>query len=404
MTVPHIFSDEIGAIKRRYLDENFAAVSNTIFVPSSGGDDTLALQAAINSFSNGSAGKIVLDGTATYRISTMVALNNRSITLDGQGATILVTANMSYAFNVNANGCLFINFTLNKSVGVVASGFWVQNLRHLFFNIVSGNQIWVDFFYCQNMKESHFMFCRVDNDTSAQTGRIWHIDYSVNNSISNCFVGFCSEGIFISNLQEPTFFYHSEGLTVDDTYIVFAKKAVNCDWITLLQMSDCTLDFCETWGVFCTNGSDLIMEGVWIAGNVTNGFLGIGASATFPRANIKGVTINRGATVITGNGFSIAGPNSLVACNSVVNFNGGVVTDATSQVYGNTQVGGTRIASATAQTEVDGILRVNGTVDFNGAVSGSATAGGVAAVPATVAGFLTVSIGGTTRKMPYFAV
>ena len=48
-------------------------------------------------------------------------------------------------------------------------------------------------------------------------------------------------------------------------------------------------------------------------------------------------------------------------------------------------------------------LHVNGSVRLDAATTTSATAGGASALPALPAGYLTVNIGGTDYKLPYFA-
>ena len=44
-----------------------------------------------------------------------------------------------------------------------------------------------------------------------------------------------------------------------------------------------------------------------------------------------------------------------------------------------------------------------GVTTYNGPTASTATAGGVGSLPATVAGYMTVVIGGTSFKVPYYA-
>ncbi len=94
MPVPHLFSDEAGAIKRPYLDANFAAVSLGSYVtPQSFGaagngvaDDTVAIRKAVDS------SRFVMFPAGTYRVTGVINLTSGQV-LIGPGTVVQSSAN-----------------------------------------------------------------------------------------------------------------------------------------------------------------------------------------------------------------------------------------------------------------------------------------------------------------------
>lgn len=378
-------------------------------------DDTAAIQAAINSISANGNGTVDFPNGGTYKITSTITVGSRSILFNGNQSTILVGANMTYGINLSGTNCEFHNFSFNKSSGVtVTACIYVTGLQHVFKNITSRNQIWSTFFLGQDLKESHFSEIRVDNDVSGFTGKIFQFDYCVNNTMSDSMLGYCAQAFYGSSTAQPTYGYHNEGLLLTNVITVYAGKAVNFDNGTFIAIDNCLFDFTETQGVFVSNGHSVSVKNSWIASNNTNGFIGVGTLSGVYNAQIHGCTIVRGATAITGTyGVSLSGTNATVIGNAfIAGMNGGIVTDTTSQVIGNTITGGgTNIVATGDNSTIVGNLSVSGTITAGGnqgifplAVSGSATFGSNGALPAQVAGYATVNIGGTNYKVPYYNV
>jgi hypothetical protein len=310
------------------------ALAGTLLV-----DCSSAFQAAINSI--GTTGCIKLQAGANYRIDVQLSVGSRNIVFEGDNAIVTLCSNQTYLFDVSGTNCEFRNLSVNKKTGVVATAaFRVTGLQHVFNNITSRDQKWGRLFYCQDLKESHFSKIRCDLDVAGKTGDIFYFDYCVNNTWSQCFMGFCARAFYGTATANPSNGNTNQGFSLDNVITVYAGKAVTFDRGTAITVgSGCILDFCETWGVFCTNGDDLtVAPGVWIAGNVTNGFIGVGTGAAFTNAKVNGANITRGATAIAGSvAFSLAGPRAIVSSNHIAGgMDGGTVTDGTSRVFGNT--------------------------------------------------------------------
>lgn len=307
-----------------------------------GTDDTAAIQAAINWIPTNGTGTVKLARNANYSVTGALTFTSRNVVFDGQNSIITLTANIgaAYLFNVSGTNCEFRNFSYNKKTGVTAAGAWsVTGLQHVFKNLTSRNQVWARNFYCIDLKESHFSELRVDSDVTSKTGDIFYFDYCVNNTWSDCFLGFCARTFYGTATANPGNGNTNQGFSLTNIISVFAGKAATFDRVTALTIgSGCVFDFCETWGVFCTNGDDLtVAPGVWIAANVTNGFIGVGTGAAFTNAKVQGANITRGGTAITGSiAFSLSGPRAIVCGNHIAGgMDGGTVTDGTSRVYGN---------------------------------------------------------------------
>ena len=384
-------------------------------------DDAAAIQNAINSFANGSSCSLRLCPGKTYLIKKSISTNNRSIVIDGHNATLLVGASMTYGLQLVGTNCELRNLQVKRSDGAtVTAGIYITGLQHVVRNVTSRDQKWPVFILAQDMKESHIANLRVDNDVTNNTGIVIQFDYCVNNTVSNSMVGFCAQAFYGSGSGQPTSGYHSEGILFSSIITVYAGKAVNFDNGTFIAISNCCLDFCETQGVFMSNGTDLNVSNTWIASNLTGGFIGIGTLPAVEGVSVQNNTFVRGAAAITGTaGVSLPGPSALVIGNRFrQGMNGGVVTQATSQVGLNSVTGGgTNIIANNSVSTVVGSMSIEKNLAFPPggslkigdtegiypiALSGSATAGSNGPVPTAVAGYAGVVIEGELCMLPYF--
>ena len=381
-------------------------------------DDTAAIQAAIDSIPNAGTGAIWFP-KGTYNVSNTIDTNNRSIVFMGGNSTIHCTTSISYVFQVTDVGCRFQDLFFTKANGITASAFLVTGIRHVFDNIQSGDAKWTYFFHLQDVKESKFSNLNVYLDSATQTGQIFRLDYSVNNTLSDSFLGYCEHGVYATSTPQPTSGYKSEGWLMTNVIIVYAQKAMTLDTATLFAIENCCFDFCETWGIFQSNGNNLKVINTWVASNTTNGFIGIGALAPVFGVSVIGNVFVRGAAAITGTaGLSLQGPNALVIGNAFQSgMNGGAVTDSSSQVIGNSVSSpGTNISASSSLSSILGQLSIQSNLTVNGSkgvfpqgVSGSAsTQVGGATLPALARGFITVQFddgsGVTNYKIPYYNV
>lgn len=393
--------------------EDFGAVGDGVT------NDYAALQAAIDSFTTATGARLVMTPGKTYKINTSLTTNNRNIVIEGNNAIILIGATMTYGIQIISTNCEVRNLQINRAAGaVVTAGVYMTGLQHVLRNVTSRNQIWPTFILGQDLKESHFSEIRVDNDAASKTGTIFQFDYCVNNTISDSMLGYCNRAVYCSSVAQPTFGYFTEGLLINNVVVVYASIAASIDNGTFIAISNCCFDFCETQGVFASNGNTISVSNTWIASNVTNGFIGVGSLAGVLGMSVMGNFFVRGAAAIAGTaGVSLTGTNAVVSNNSFQSgMNGGTVTQATSQVFGNTvSGGGTNISAAATISSVVGSLLVSAGLEvgttlevagnqgiFPLALAGTATAGVNGAPPAQVSAYATVDIGGVTYKVPLY--
>lgn len=378
-----------------------------------------AIQAAIDSIPETEGGTIVFP-QGVFDVDGNIDSNNRQgLVIDGCGATINLTTSVSYLFTITDVAVEVRNLFVNKNTGIVASAFNVTGIRHVFNNVQSGDQKWTRFFHLVDVKESFFTNLNVYLDTATQTGTVFYIDYSVNNTFSDSFIGFCEHGVFASATAQPTSGYKSEGWLMSSVIIVYPQKAMTIESGTLFSVVNCCFDFCEIWGIFQSNGNNLKIMNNWIASNTTNGFIGVGTINTVYGVSVIGNAFVRGASAITGTaGVSLSGPNALVIGNAFQSgMNGGVVTDTGSQVIGNSvSTPGTNIVANATNATILGALTIESDLTVGGSkgvfpqsVSGTATTQtGGSTLPALARGYITVTfddgVGPTNYKIPYYNV
>lgn len=402
----------------RMIEGSVVNVADFGALPSaSASTNVAAIQAAIDSIPNGTGATLVFP-KGTYNINGNINTNNRTLLIDGGAATLNMSENVDYMFTITGTACEVRNLFFTKTLGVVGSVFYVTGIRHVFNNLQSGQAFWTYFFHLVDVKESKFSNLNVYLDSVGQTGTIFRLDHSVNNTFSDSFIGYCEHGVLESGTTHPTFGYKSEGWLMNNVIVVYPQKAMTLNTGTLFSVTNCLFDFCKTWGIFQSNGNNLKVMNTWIASDTTNGFIGIGTLAPVFGVSVVGNVIVRSDGAITGSrGLSLQGANALVVGNSFQNgMNGGLVTSNNSQVIGNSvSTPGTNIVANNTASTILGDLSVEDDLIVNGAkgifpqgISGSATAGVNGDVPAQVAGYVTVNFdsgaGPTDYKIPYYAV
>lgn len=340
-------------------------------------DDFAAIQAAVNWIPSTGGGVLKFPRNCTARTSAQIVASNRKIIIDLQMSSLTLTANATSLLDLVGDTITVRNGYLLKGAAVTAKCITGRNgIGHRYENLISWDQKWTKVFHLTGVNSSDFVNNHIQNDIAGLTGNIFELDYCVNNAIRGGFYAYCAQAFYATSVANPVGGHYSEGLTLTDVRTYKAVKAVNCDNITQLTIAPgCILDFCGTNGVFATNGNTLtVAEGVWIAGDTTNGFVGVGTGATFEGAVVGACTITRGATAILGTvGVSLSGPRASVnGTRFAGGMNGGTVTDPTSSVVGpKYQGGGTLITTPNgnagpAESSGSGALAIN----FGGAAVG----------------------------------
>jgi len=331
-SVNRLVSDKLGDVVNV---EDFGAVGDGVT------DDAAAIQAAIDSFVNGGRGTLSFRGEKTYAIGSMLNNNNRDLIWDGNGCSIELTSNADYVLTLAGSGTTIQDLRFEKSSGVVADGIKISGIRHRFERVSASVSAWPRFFHLVGCNESHFTNIRIDNDTATLTGNIFELDYSVNNTITESFIGHCQDGVFCSTVTHPTEGYSNEGLVISDNVFVFCDKAVNGDAITSLHVDSNVIDFCITRGIFCTNGKTLFVTSNWIANDTTSvSFIGVGIAAAFSSAYVAG---NYMVGNVTGTAFSCGGAFGKFVNNHVQDLDFGAINSGggdESYSMGNTMEGG----------------------------------------------------------------
>jgi len=337
-------------------------------------DDTAAIQAAIDSIPINTFGEIVFAPGKGYLVTTTISTNNRYLKISGNKAGLSINASFTgtYVLEIINGLCTVEDLGVGKATATVASGaIKITGIRHRLNRVSVNDGTWAKCIHLIDCKESTFENIRIDNDPATKTGTIFYLDYSVNNQITNCMLGYCEYGVFCSGVNQPTFGYRSEGLVFTDNITVFCGTAVRADVVTSLHVDNCVLDFCKIAGVSVSNGITLFVSNSWIANESgSTSFAGITAGSGFSGVNVHNNYFLANATGAGQNAFSSNATYLKATNNHIKDFNAGTINGSTSYVFGNTLQGSGSDFAGNAPVFVIG----NGTFSVpNGFVIGSTT-------------------------------
>jgi len=223
-------------------------------------DDTQAIQTAINS-NIGSV--ILLEPGKTYAVSSTIQITGKT-SFDGGMAVVLLTQNTDYVFDIETASSYFKNVWIKKSSGVISNGIKISGNANFIDNIQSRNMAWPKFIHGVSMNESHLSHIRVDNMPGDITGNIIELDYCVNNTLSNSFIGYADKGVYLSDVKAADGYYN-EGLMISDTTIIKCNTAVHARHATSVNITNSILDFCANYGVKLHAGQAFFMSNTWVA-------------------------------------------------------------------------------------------------------------------------------------------
>jgi hypothetical protein len=313
-------------------------------------DDYAAIQAAVDSIS--SSGTIFFPA-GNYTISAHISIVNKAILIEGNNATITTTATSDYTIlYVDSSNCTIQNLTFQKPSALSCAAIDIKGDNHTLRNLNGGNnQIWSSFIYAEGVRQSQFSEIYCTNDTTNLTGSIFKFDYGVNNTISNCFIGFCQYGVYFTSVAHPTSSYHSEGFDISGLNCVYAQTAINGNYITQLSLVNSILDFCKYGGVWVTNGVSAIVSGNWIASDASSdaSYIGVNCHVNYSGFLVSGNTFL--ANSAFGQAINAASAYTRIIGNLFVDIPGGGGGSGSTTVIGNTYSG----VSATQFTIAGGV-------------------------------------------------
>lgn len=322
--------DGIGGLQELAINvDKYGAVGDGVR------DDSDAIQLAIDS---NPGGIITLSPNKRYNISKTIFFRNKT-SFDGNMSTIWLTNTADYAIYIDSTASFYKNFWLKKDVSIVANGIYATGSANYFSSIYSKSVSWETFFHGVSVTESHFNGIRVDNNPTSKTGKIFELDYCVNNTISQSFIGYAEVGIYFSDIASTTNYYN-EGFMISDTTIIQCGTAVYLKYATSVNISNSILDFCGLYGVKVNSGQALFISNSWIA-LVKPSAVGVGAEV-YGTSNFREIIITNneivGTSGTTGQvGFNLGtlNINAVVSNNVLQTLNGGRVWSKTASVRDN---------------------------------------------------------------------
>lgn len=168
------------------------------------------------------------------------------------------------------------------------------------------------------------------------------------------------------------------------------------------------LTLVPTW-----TGAHTFSAAVTLNGAVTvNGTAGASCIIIVPSSGNDGITVNAASQngVIRVNNSTSGNAQLTLTTSGVVEWD--IVNNRSAVGTLQFVAGGTAVAQIGTAGTISGTNHTStgvataaaaGAVNYGGTTATTATAGGLAAVPATVAGYVIVNVAGTARKIPYFA-
>jgi len=412
-----------GSTTPRTLANRFADVVNVKDFGATGDgttDDAGSIQAAINyCFSNG-GGAVFLPKGNYKTLSTLIFKNNIVYYGEGQSSTLITYSGTSDAVQVNnpSNSSTYANISV-RDIGIICtirtnkkSSFADNGSALLTFHNVTmyGNDHGLILDQSELVDVTECYFSVVNGGTSCvwlvngpdrtagnsfgYTNRIsfrsCYFDKTINSSYTNGLFGVIDDGgishVFSAcNFEGPATamrFCGGNGITVND------QCEIEGNTTQVFLMSSST--YYNTSGATLQNININIEECNILSGSINLVTFGTGSvrDFAFSKNSImsdvgNGLFANSGAGVSNWFGFSNT------------QFGAGYSTDS---ILGN-------YFSTLTITSSTGTLTVNGSQGiFPNSLSGTATAGTNGTLPAQVAGYAVVNIGGTNYKVPYYNV
>jgi hypothetical protein len=305
-----------------------AVITNSIYVDwfgaGTGKDDTNAVSTALQTgillkkkvkFSSGKVYKVI----STIKTTGTVVLEG-----EGKLGTIIECYSRDTSLDLDGYGCEirnlhFKNKSTRGSTAIRLSGkaHVVENLRFdgAFENCIHLVDVW----------ESNFDKINILNGYPKRTGIGLLIDYSTNNTISNCYFSYNSFAIKFTPKYSPGS-YRSEGWLISNSIFIDSLNGIFAEGITHISIQNCIFDFIYECAIYLAHGFSGLISGNWLSATA-KGISLVVTHKSFNGAKVIGNEFvgspeklaNQSSLLITGN-QNILGNNRHIGISSGRNF------------------------------------------------------------------------------------
>ena len=323
----------------KVLNESVINVKDYGAVGDGVADDTTAIQIAIT----GKNQKTILFPSGIYKVTSTVTIVG-TLRLLGEGQEITHIQNhANILFDIDGYGFVIdgVSFENKKAASVVNNvtfpiGLKLTGRIFTLYNI-SFSGVWAQCIHLTNVFDSRFENINilndlVNNDVANKTGIGFNIYYSVNNTITNSYLGHADTLIKLDPAYSPGN-YRCEGWIITNTILISSKTCIFADGITHISVSDCVFDFVYTSAIVLTNvGFSASISNNWFAGS-TSTFTAISLSDKFSSSSIVGnqiLSTSPGATA-----FIVNGKYNFVSGNRIKDINSGTIYGGNSKFVYN---------------------------------------------------------------------
>lgn len=337
------------------LDENVSKLEkNNIYVSPNGIDDTDNIKEAITLLPEG--GYLHLEDGKHYKVSTKISIL-KPIIIIGHNAVIEYVGlpdNIMFEFSSGYSGARDLRIKKDKTISGITAFLINKVIKGNFKNInVDDNCLFDKVFQLNGVKESNFSEIRAKNNLTDQTGTIFELNYSVNNTFTDSVIGFAKYGFHLTETQEPEYSHRNEGVIITGVTTYYCETVVNAPNVTMLQIDNCIFDFTQKTGINCGNGGGLYINNTWIQLMHNDNSTAVAISANFGVASVNGLYIVGNKEMTNSLAFQVANRKlSIIRNVHLFNIKFGVAGNARDIVDGTTK-GAEKIKNGT----ISGYLR-----------------------------------------------
>ena len=311
---------------------------NNVYVTPNGIDDTDNIKNAINLLPDG--GYLHLEDGKNYKVSTKISII-KPIIIIGHNAVVEYIGlpdNIMFEFSSGYSGARDLRIKKDKTISGITAFLINKVIKGNFKNInVDDDCLFEKVFQLNGVKESNFSEIRAKNNLTTQTGTIFELNYSVNNTFTDSVIGFAKYGFHLTETQEPDFLHRNEGVIITGFTTYYCETVVHAPNVTMLQIDDCIFDFTQKIGINAGNGGGLYINNTWIQLMHNDNSTAVAISANFGFASLNGLYILGNKEMTNSLAFQVANRKlSIIRNVHLYNIKFGVAGNARDIVDGST--------------------------------------------------------------------
>jgi hypothetical protein len=233
-----------------------------------GEDDTKAISKAIE-VSLLQRKKVKFTSGKIYRVSSTIKAIG-SFILEGSGKVeTIIECNFSGAcFDLNGYGCEVRGLNFKNKAQKGGTAIRISGRVHTFENLRFEGPF-EKCIHLTDVWESNFDKINILNGYPQRKGVGLLVEYSVNNTISNCYFSYNTFAIKFTPKYSPAN-YRSEGWLISNSIFIDSMNGIFAEGITHISIQNCIFDFIFESAIYLAYGFSGIISGNWLSSSAND--------------------------------------------------------------------------------------------------------------------------------------